>query len=181
MDEGPPADPIPLEPGGVLDVFLGPGELYFGDRNTRIRTLLGSCVALTLWHPFARLGGMCHYVVPSRSGAGPLHELEGRYADEALALLFAEIRTTATCPEEYEVKMFGGGSQFVGAAAAGMDVAARNVDAGLDLLHHYGLALTSMHLGGTGHRQVVLDVWSGDVWVRHVERTAYLQPGVSRA
>ena len=27
-----------------------------------------------------------------------------------------------------------------------------------------------MHLGGTGHRQVVLDVWSGDVWVRHVER-----------
>jgi len=50
-----------------------------------------------------------------------------------------------------------------------MDVAGRNVDAGLELLQHHGLTLTSMHLGGTGHRQVVLDVWNGDVWVRHVE------------
>jgi len=157
------------EPEGILEIFLGPGDLYFGDRDTRIRTLLGSCVAVTLWHPRARLGGMCHFVVPTRPKGGIRHELEGRYADEALALLFAEIRTTATCPEEYEVKMFGGGSQFAEFSGHAMDVAARNVDAGLELLKYHGLALTSMHLGGTGHRQVVLDVWSGDVWLRHVE------------
>jgi chemotaxis protein CheD len=160
------------EPEGIVEIFLGPGDLYFGDRDTRIRTLLGSCVAVTLWHPRAKLGGMCHYVVPSRPASGPLHELEGRYADEAFLLLLAEIRATATSPEEYEVKMFGGGSQFTESASAGMDVAARNVDAGLELLAHHGLRLMSKHLGGTGHRQVVLDVWNGDVWVRHVELAA---------
>jgi len=102
------------DPDGILEIFLGPGDLYFGDRDTRIRTLLGSCVAVTLWHPRARLGGMCHYVVPSRPGPVPdrRHELEGRYADEAFLMLLAEIRATPTSPDEYEVKMFGGGSQF---------------------------------------------------------------------
>jgi chemotaxis protein CheD len=157
------------EPDGVMEIFLGPGDLYFGDRETRIRTLLGSCVALTLWHPTALLGGMCHFVVPTRPQPGLRHELEGRYADEAFLILLNEIRHTATSPDEYEVKMFGGGSQFTDVPGQPMDVAARNVDAGLELVQYHGLNLTSMHLGGTGHRQVVLDVWSGDVWLRHVE------------
>jgi chemotaxis protein CheD len=157
------------DPDGVLEIFLGPGDLYFGDRTTRIRTLLGSCVAVTLWHPSALLGGMCHFVVPTRPAPGYRAELEGRYGDEAFLLLLGEIRATATSPDEYEVKMFGGGSQFVGLTGHTLDVGARNVDAGLELLRLHGLSLTSMHLGGTGHRQVVLDVWSGDVWLRHVE------------
>ena len=153
-------DPVP-----VGDVFLGPGDVYFGDRLTRIRTLLGSCVALTLWHPYARIGGMCHYVVPTRHRVGGRGELNGYYADEALHLLLQEIEATATSPQEYQVKMFGGGSQFMGLA---MDVATKNVEAGLDLLRSHHLPLMSMHLGGTGHRQVVLDVSTGDVWVRHI-------------
>jgi chemotaxis protein CheD len=160
------------EPESVLEIFLGPGDLYFGDRETRIRTLLGSCVAVTLWHPRALLGGMCHFVVPTRQLTGMHHELEGRYADEAFLMLLNEIRATSTSPDEYQVKMFGGGSQFTEMTGQVMDVAARNVDAGLELLRYHGLTLTSMHLGGTGHRQVVLDVWSGDVWLRHVELAA---------
>jgi chemotaxis protein CheD len=149
----------------VLDVVLGPGDLYFGDRTSRIRTLLGSCVALTLWHPRARIGGMCHYVVPTRRGQGTPHELSGHYADEALEILLREIRAASTSPQDYQVKMFGGGSQFVDPT---MNVATKNVEAGLELLKTHHLSLTSMHFGGTGHRQVILDVLTGDVWVRHV-------------
>jgi chemotaxis protein CheD len=154
-------------PADVKDVVLGPGDLWFGGGATRVRTLLGSCVAVTLWHPGARVGGMCHYVVPARSKAGAEVVPSGRYADEALTILLAHINASGTPRDEYEVKMFGGGTQF---AVVGVDVAARNIDAGLALLDRHGLGLTSMHLGGTGHRQVVLEVWSGDVWLRHVER-----------
>jgi chemotaxis protein CheD len=156
------------EPEFVLDVVLGVGEVHFGDRETRIRTLLGSCVAVTLWHPGARIGGMCHYMVPTRNAPHP-DQLSGRYADEALELLLREIDRTGTHPQEYQVKIFGGGNQFSGYAAT-VDVATRNVEAGLELLGRHGLAPISMHLGGTGHRQVVLEIWNGDVWVRHQER-----------
>ena len=33
-------------PDDILEIFLGPGEFYFGEGKTRIRTLLGSCVAI---------------------------------------------------------------------------------------------------------------------------------------
>jgi chemotaxis protein CheD len=179
------AEPAQLiGPAGLLEVFLGPGDLYFGDRDTRIRTLLGSCVAITLWHPVALIGGMCHYMMPTRDGPSapsqstlpderrprhaPRHDLSGKYADEALMILLDEIRAARTSPHDYQVKMFGGGTQFPGHRATAVDVAARNIEAGLHLLAERGLGPpASMHLGGTGHRQVVLDVWSGSVWVRH--------------
>ena len=50
----------------ILEIFLQPGEFYFGEGKTRIRTLLGSCVAITLWHPRLHIGGMSHYMLPSR-------------------------------------------------------------------------------------------------------------------
>ena len=69
-------------PADVIDVFLQPGEFYFGEEKTRIRTLLGSCVAVTLWHPKLRIGGMCHYMLPRRprDKAGAAEKLDGRYA-----------------------------------------------------------------------------------------------------
>ena len=60
-------------PLGGNEIFLQPGEFYFGDAATRIRTLLGSCVAITLWHPARMIGGMCHYMLPNRQKHhGPL-------------------------------------------------------------------------------------------------------------
>jgi chemotaxis protein CheD len=119
------------EPDEITEVVLGPGDLHFGDRNTRIRTLLGSCVAVTLWHPGAHIGGMCHCMMPTRRGRVPHGELSGRYADEAMELLMDELRDANTSPRDYQVKMFGGGNQFAG--ASGIDVAARNVDFGMAL------------------------------------------------
>jgi chemotaxis protein CheD len=161
-----------IAPGGVMDVFLQPGDFFFADELTRIRTLLGSCVAITLWHPHRRIGGMCHYMLPSRARPDPAAELDGRYADEAVALFLDELSAARTSPQDYVVKIFGGGRQFTEwAPAAGMRVADRNVEVGLELLAAHRLPVTAQHLGGTGHRQVILDLWTGDVWVKHVDRT----------
>ena len=43
-------------------------------------------MALTLWHPQRRLGGMCHYLLPERGGATTVG-LDGRYGTEAIDLL----------------------------------------------------------------------------------------------
>jgi chemotaxis protein CheD len=166
--------PVLDRSGEFVEVTLGPGDLHFGGGRTRIRTLLGSCVAVTLWHPLVHLGGMCHYMMPSRPatwhGNGARNgdvELSGRYADEALLLLLQRMREIGTPPEEYEVKVFGGGNQFSHHPVGPIDVATSNVDAALHLLEHHGLTPTAMHVRGAGHRQVILDLWSGHVWLRH--------------
>ena len=157
-------------PDYVLDVFLQPGDFYFGDSETRIRTLLGSCVAITVWHPHYLMGGMCHYLLPEyRQLNNDSSNQDGRYADEALELFMQEIRRTGTHPSEYMVKMIGGGNQFSGHNSNGkQSVPEKNIQIGKKLLSQHGFNLTSCHLGGNGHRNVIFDLWSGDVWVQHV-------------
>lgn len=158
-------------PDNVMEIFLQPGEFFFSDRDTRIRTILGSCVAVVLWHPRFLIGGMCHYMLPGGRKSKRGEELDGKYADDAMLLFMQELGKTGTKPKDYIVKMFGGGNQFPGKThAAAMSVPDRNVEVGHELLAHHGFALKAEHLGGNGHRNVVFDVWTGDVWMKHVHK-----------
>lgn len=156
----------------VIDIFLAPGEFYFGDQDTRIRTVLGSCVAVTLWHPLRQIGGMCHYMLPTR-GFRRGSELDGRYGDEAIRLFLEQIKRHGTHPSEFEAKVFGGGNMFPGTRRdESLDVGRRNIELGLQLLEQHRLRLKARHLAGVGHRNVVFEVWSGDVWLKHVDAPA---------
>lgn len=151
----------------AMEIFLQPGELWFGDDETRIRTILGSCVAVTLWHPAQRIGGMCHFMLPRR----PRHGIaagarDGRYGDEALEMLAGELRAAGTRPDEYETKLFGGGRMFA-AKGSVLPVPDQNVAAARALAAHHGFKVAGEHLGGHGHRHVALDIWSGHTWLKH--------------
>ncbi|BAL26480.1 chemotaxis protein [Azoarcus sp. KH32C] len=159
-------------PPGTVEIFLAPGEHYFGDRHTRIRTLLGSCVAISLWHPQRHLGGMCHYLLPARM-RGETEELDGKYADEALHLLIGELTRAGTRLQDYECKLFGGGNMFPDrqrktARCAADHVGRKNAQAGRDLMRRHGLRPAREDLEGAGHRNVIFDLWTGNVWVKHV-------------
>ena len=169
-------------PADVLEIFLQPGEFYFGDENTRIRTLLGSCVAVTLWHPRLRIGGMCHYMLPNRRRKDEHYmlpnrrredeALDGRYADEVLEMFMRELRRSHTRPADYQAKVFGGGRMFAYAQKAKrhVDVSERNIDICRRLIAQHGFKIAAEDLGGDGHRNVILDLWSGDVWVHRAAR-----------
>lgn len=163
----------------VIEIFLQPGDFYFGDRNTRIRTLLGSCVSITLWHPRLQVGGMCHFMLPTRSArARARHDgLDGRYADDALALFMREVRAVRARPETFEAKLFGGGRMFPVRSrsakhAAMLDVGQRNIDAARTLVGEHGFRVRASHVAGEGHRNLIFDVGTGEVWVRHDSDTA---------
>ncbi|MEW5770074.1 MAG: chemotaxis protein CheD [Pseudomonadota bacterium] len=163
----------------VTEVFLQPGDFHFGDEHTRIRTLLGSCVSIALWHPTRRIGGMCHYMLPSRE-RGRADKLDGRYADEAMELFFQAIDKAGTRPADYQVKVFGGGKMFpiimkdasCGPAACNTriatcrNIACKNVVTARTLLQGHGMRIAAEHLGGDSHRQIVFDLWSGHVWMK---------------
>ena len=166
------------KPAHVIEIFLQPGDFYFGDKNTRIRTVLGSCVSITMWHPKLHIGGMCHYMLPFRQDSAAA--LDGRYAEEALHLFLHEIRLAHTRPSEYRIKVFGGGDMFPGLNRknrcephmnredinACRNVSCKNAAIARSLLALHGFKIEAEDLGGDGHRQVIFDIWSGHAWVR---------------
>lgn len=152
------------------DVYLHPGEWFVGGADTRIRTLLGSCVSIALWHPKQRIGGMCHYMLDRRrDNAGGA--LSGRYADEAMLLMLQELLPSGLALREFHAKLIGG-AETLGAppgAPASHDVAGRNIGAAHALVRQFGFKLLAEDLGGYSARTVLFDVDTGDVWVRRTQ------------
>ena len=173
------------KPSHVIEIFLQPGEFYFGGRDTRIRTILGSCVSITMWHPRLLIGGMCHYMLAS-SPRRRISQLDGKYGEDAIMMFLQEAVRHNTDPHDYIFKIFGGGNMFP--ARNGhwpcekrpcsdvidgcRNVSCKNSNIGRALLKQHGLNISAEHLGGSGHRNVIFDIWSGHVWVRQAPMMA---------
>lgn len=181
------AGPVPTEGLAVapIEVFVQPGDLFVGDDSFRPRTLLGSCVSITLWHPASRRGGLSHFLLPNRGQGGPEaprsqagpgslttrpdSALDARYGDEALELMLRQLRQQGIAASQLQAKIFGGGDMFPDQAQSGrMQVGRRNGLAARALLEEASIRVVSASLFGIGHRQVIFDLGSGDVWVHQV-------------
>lgn len=166
-----PTRPAPLPPPAAPpaaaehDVVLMPGQLYFGARARSVRTLVGSCVAITLWHPVRRLGGMCHYLLPSRRANGQ-GDLDGRYGDEAVAMMVKALQRANTDPQDYQAHLYGGADTMPDQAEAKLGIGERNIEQGWTLIDRWGFQLIGVDVGETVPRQIHLDIASGDVQMR---------------
>ena len=149
-------------------VVLAAGDFHFGGGRTRISTLLGSCVSITLWHPSLPIGGMCHYMMTERAGA-PETPPDGRYAAEAFALFLQHVAAAGTKPGEYQAKLFGGANMFAGEPGGRMAIGERNLDYAHRFIKAQHIALVAEHVGGSGRRKLHFDLWSGDVWLAFPE------------
>ena len=146
-------------------VFLLPGQWYFGHTGATVKTLLGSCIAVTLWHPRRQMGGMCHFLLPSRVR---MHDgvLDGRFGDEALALLAHQIKGTGTQTQDYEAHLYGGADTMPDDGMVKFKIGERNVEMARRLIDMYGFQLQCVDVGGTEPRNVTMSLFSGQVMLR---------------
>lgn len=152
-----------------VDLFLHPGDWYFGDKHHKVRTLLGSCVSITLWHPKAKIGGMCHYLLARRTDRRA-STLSGRYGDEAMLLMLHEVLNSGLPLQEFHAKLVGGAAVLAGIERdQPHDVPSRNIDMAYQLVKQLGLSVHAEDLGGNSPRLVMFDLATGDVWVKQTQ------------
>ncbi|MDH5447288.1 MAG: chemotaxis protein CheD [Gammaproteobacteria bacterium] len=146
------------EAGIVPSLYLMPGALYIGNEVDQIKTLLGSCVAVTLWHPVDRVVAMTHIVLPSSTlNSGP------RYATEAIATLSRVLNQRLYKPSDFEVGLYGGGMMFSVNDNGQMDVGERNVTKTRELLKQAGFHIKQSDVLGPTYRHVCLSRETGAV------------------
>lgn len=158
----------------LTDIFLMPGDYFVGDERYRVRTLLGSCVSVTLWHPGVRVGAMSHFLLPGaraehkRQRTGSAHaDKPGMYASDAMDLLLAGLQSLGVQPGQCQAKIFGGGAMFPRSEKV-RDIGMQNGDCARLLLQKYGIHVVSESLFGEGHRQLIFTIRSGEVLSRQV-------------
>ena len=158
---------------------LAPGDLYFGDQPVHLKTLLGSCVAVILWHPKLHIGGMCHFVLPNATIGNSTTPLS-RYADEAMRIFVAEIHKAGTRPAEYRAHLVGGANMFpahIQTCADGGDtkrnlcdncsnISCRNRCAAYAETEKHGFVIHDTDLGGTDYRLVSFNIEDGAITIK---------------
>ena len=149
-------------------INIAPGKVAIGQEQDELRTLLGSCVSIVLWHPQRKIGAMTHIVLPNRKKSPEKSESDERFADEAWFSLVKKLSSKGIFPQDCVCKIFGG-AQVFGEELA--EVGKRNLAAVRQLLHQYGVSIVSEHVAGTGYRDLRFNIQTGTVWVRHVPKT----------
>ena len=145
--------------------FLNPGDWAVGGAGEVFGTLLGSCVALVLWHPQMRVGAVCHYVLPNRDERLPGEDADARYGVDAFGLMEKALANRGIALAQCTAKLFGG-ARVYDSPGARVDVGARNIACARDFLLSRRLALAAENVGGLGWRRLCFDAGSGEVWMR---------------
>jgi len=150
----------------LIDIFLMPGDYFVGDERYRVRTLLGSCVSVTLWHPAMRIGAMSHFLLPGQ-GRRKAHDKPGIYGADAMNLLLEGLAHHGVPLIQCQGKIFGGAAMFPRNAKV-RDIGMQNGDYARSMLQQHGIHVVSESLFGEGHRQLIFTIRSGEVLSRQV-------------
>jgi len=151
---------------GPERVYLAPGRLYVSSADVQVTTILGSCVAVCLWDPQARVGGVNHFLLPSGTPASP------RFGDAAMAELIASVLELGARRARLMAKVFGGACVLEAFRGESASLGLRNVEAAHEWLRGAGIPVVSQDVGGHRGRKVVFRIRTGGAWVRAIEMKA---------
>lgn len=146
---------------------LNPGG-WAVEADRPIATLLGSCVAVCLYDPKLKIGGMNHFLLPSRARSANADTdiiLNGDYAMEILA---NSLFNQGARKERLVAKAFGGGTIV---SSIRMAIGERNAEFAREWLEREGIPLVASDLSGPWSRKVVFVPQTGDAFCRRIATT----------
>ena len=153
-----------MKPGTIvvkvadLNLATGDGEL--------VTLGLGSCVAICLHDPVARIAGMAHVLLPNRSLSRST-ENPAKFPQSAIPLLIEKMLALGADQGRITARLVGGASMFGNLSPSGaVQMGERNVVASRQVLKDQGVAITAEATGGTAGRSIRLQANDGTLWVR---------------
>lgn len=149
------------------EISVGMGELEVtSNAGAVLATFVGSCVALCLYDPQAKVGGMAHIMLPDGS-KNPSEPASGaKYAEQALENTLNKMAEKGAAPERIMAKIAGGAKIFSHEGSEDMfAIGLRNTESVKKLLQDRGIRIAGEDVGQTYGRWVRLNMQTGQVKV----------------
>jgi two-component system chemotaxis response regulator CheB len=149
----------------INKVFILPGEYFISKQPHIISTLLGSCVAVCLFHPQLKFGGMNHYMLPT----SPNKERSGKYGDYAIAVLVQFMERTVGNLSGVTA-IISGGANVVSTITSGPNIGQRNIELARELMHRHGIKVIRENVGGTVGLKLHYQNWDNKLTIEQMDR-----------
>ena len=151
------------------DILVKVADLQVGGAGDQLITIgLGSCIAIVLHDPAARVGGLAHVLLPSPALSRPDGNL-AKCPRTAVPRLLELMAGRGASPRRVTARLVGGASMFAALSPPGtIQMGERNVVASRQVLHGHGIPLVGEAVGGDYGRTIRLNVADGTLEVRSV-------------
>ncbi|MFP4498863.1 MAG: chemotaxis protein CheD [Vulcanimicrobiota bacterium] len=166
-------------------LYLKPGELFICKKPTVMRTILGSCISITMHDPLTKLSAICHAVLPEMPDKSSLvppgihEEIFGKmltnhtfkYAQPTIEYM-SDLYERFKIPfKRLEVKLFGGADVLENTLQHDTTVGTKNINASISVLKGRGILLKARDTGGSQGRKLVFKTGTGEVFVKKIRKT----------
>jgi chemotaxis protein CheD len=156
--------------GRLLRIGIGEFAVSNSPEETLTTVALGSCVAVCLWEPHARVAGLLHFLLPDSSLNQARAQREPAvFADTGIAQLFHAAYALGAHKPRCQIRLVGG-AEIGGHKAAGAEgvfnVGRRNVIAARGILWRNGVLVEGEDIGGTVPRTLTMSAVDGRVTVK---------------
>ena len=154
----------------LKEIHLNLGQMAAENKPEAVLTCLrlGSCVALCVYDPVAKIGGMAHMVLPEHR-EGVSDEQRARFVDWAPPMLVGSMEKIGAIKTRLKVKLVGGAAVTASSGNPLLDLGKRNIDAATEILGKMGLPIRAADIGGTQGRSVRLYVETGKLVVSRLK------------
>lgn len=123
---------------------------------------LGSCVAVILYDPLLRMGGIVHVLLPK---APKDCECEEKYADTGTRKLIREMIAKGASKDRLVAKLVGGAQMFANLNLSISDIGSHNCAEARKALRENAIRIVAEETAGKRGRSAYLDTRSGKVTV----------------
>ncbi len=146
--------------------FLYPANLYINYEPALVTTILGSCVAVCLFDPIYKIGGINHYMLPFWNGKGLASP---KYGNIAIEKLLEKVIQAGARKHNLQAKVFGGGVVLNGNFSH-YNIGERNIEVAFTTLEEMSINIASSSTGGRKGRKILFDTSTGMVRQRYINR-----------
>jgi two-component system chemotaxis response regulator CheB len=145
--------------------FLYPGKIAAFKEETTISTLLGSCVAVAIHDPVAKIGGLNHYLLPTGAVA---ESTNPRYGAFAIVALVNECVKLGADRGRLQAKVYGG-ANVISVASLGEGIGKRNIEMAENLLKEMNIPIIEKNVAGDYARTIKMNTATFDILYKSSE------------
>lgn len=147
--------------------YLYPAALFADKEPHIVDTILGSCVAVCLYDPVQKIGGINHFMLPFWNGNGLASP---KYGNIAIQKLIEKLQSFGSKNEDMQAKVFGGG-EVVETETNMFKIGERNIEIALKTLKENNIKITGKSIGGKQGRKIRFNTETGVVMMKLIQKT----------
>ncbi|HUT92426.1 MAG TPA: chemotaxis protein CheD [Thermoguttaceae bacterium] len=144
------------------ETMVGMGQATAGRAPERMKAILGSCVAVALYHPRLRAGVVAHVVLPDSAGR---NGVPGKFADTAVPHMLTLLKQMGVPSHGLTAKLTGGANMFD--STGPLKIGDANVEAVTRELTRAGIRVAARDVGGTKGRRMSFDCSNGQITIEN--------------